>query len=265
MLVNTIHQETMTVKSSETDFRQQLKLSNLFLWLQDAGADHADRLGWGFHDLAAKDYAWVLSRIKVRCFDFPHLGDSVTVQTWPKGIHQKVFFMRDYLLTAEDGRQIAAATSAYLVINAQTRRMMLPGALDLTMPDNDGRSAIDEPLEHIAPVEPLRDCYTVHVGYSMVDVLGHVNNSRYIDWITDCFSMEEHEAHCLSWLQINYLNEVKPGESVRLERGERPGQPSSAYVTGMNQTTGAKAFEAEMGWDQDAGDVAPDDSTQPAG
>lgn len=253
MLVNTIHQEKMTVKSSETDFRQQLKLSNLFLWLQDAASDHADSLGWGFHDLAGKDLAWVLSRIKVRCFDFPQLGDTVTVQTWPKGIQQKVFFMRDYRLTGEDGRQLAVATSAYLVINAQTRRMMLPGTLALTMPDNGGLSALDESLEHIAAVESLRDCYTVHVGYSMVDVLGHVNNSRYIDWITDCFSMEEHQTHHLTWLQINYLNEVKPGEAVRLARGERPGQPSNVYVTGTNQTTGAKAFEAEMGWDQDSG------------
>lgn len=249
-MVDTIHQLKMTVKSSETDFQSQLKLSNLFLWLQDAASDHADSLGWGYDDLTRKEQAWVLSRIKVRFFDFPRLGDTVTVKTWPKGFQQKVFFMRDYLLTGEDGRQLAAATSAYLVIDTRTRRMVMPNTVGLVMPDNGGLSAIDEPLEHVTAVEPLQECYTVHAGYSMVDILGHVNNARYIDWITDCFSLEEIGAHCSGWLQVNFLNEVKPGESVTLFRGERPKRPNIVFVGGTNQKTGAKAFEAELGWDE---------------
>ena len=249
MAANAIHQVKMTVKASETDFQSQLKLSNLFLWLQDAASEQADHLGWGYDGLARNDQAWVISRIKLRFWGFPRLGESATVQTWPKGIQQKVFYMRDYLLTSEDGRKLAAATSAYLVIDTHTRRMMMPNATGIAMPDNDGLSAIDEPLEHISFAAPLRECYTVHAGYSMVDILGHVNNAHYIDWITDCFSLDEIAAHSSGWLQVNFLNEVKPGELVRLSRGERPERPDIVFVGGTNVTTGARAFEAEMCWE----------------
>lgn len=249
MVVNTIRQVKMTVKSSETDFQQQLKLSNLFLWLQDAASDHAASLGFGYDDLMQQELAWVLSRIKARFFDFPRMGESVTLETWPKGIQQKVFFMRDYRLTGEDGRLLTAATSAYLVINTLNRRMALPNALDVQVPDNGGMSAIDEPLERIMPVEKLRECNTVHTGYSMVDIMGHVNNARYIDWVSDCFSIEEYQSRHCGWLQINFLNEVKPGETVRLLRGEHLDKQNVVYIAGANQTTGARAFEAEMGWE----------------
>jgi medium-chain acyl-[acyl-carrier-protein] hydrolase len=245
---NTIRQELTTVQSSETDFQQRLKLSNLFLWLQDAAANHAASLGFGYDDLLKQDLAWVLSRIRVQFFDFPKMGEPVTVKTWPKGVQQKLFFMRDYQLSGADGQPFVSATSAYVLINTRTRRIAMPGVLDVPVPDNGGLSAIDEPLDKIALVENLSDCYTLTVGYSMVDIMGHVNNARYIDWISDCFSIAEHQAHCPAWLQINFLNEVKPGEAVRLLRGERPDQTNVYYITGMNQATRAKAFEAEMGW-----------------
>jgi hypothetical protein len=78
--------------------------------------------------------------------------------------------------------------------------------------------------------------------------VGHVNNTRYIDWVSDCFSFEEYQAQRPAWLQINFLNEVRPGEAVTLYRAPYPGDPAAWYVTGTNQNTGARAFEAAVGW-----------------
>lgn len=248
MQTKTIWREDRPVKSSETDFQKRLKLSSYFLWMQDVAAEHAASLGFGYHDILQQELAWVLSRIKVRFYDFPPMGEQVSIQTWPKGIQQKLFFMRDYQLTGADGRQVALATSAYVLINTRIRRMVLPDALTFPVPDNDGRYALDESLNKIAAVEALSPCYTLQAGYSAVDIMEHVNNARYIDWITDCFSIEEHQSHRPGWLQINYLNEVKAGETVSLMRGQRPTDPKAWYITAVNQSSGAKAFEAELRW-----------------
>ncbi|RPJ43193.1 MAG: acyl-ACP thioesterase, partial [Chloroflexi bacterium] len=98
------------------------------------------------------------------------------------------------------------------------------------------------------PAEDLSECFSLRAGYSTVDIMGHVNNARYVEWISDCFSIDEYQARRPAWLQINYLNEVKPGETVTLLRGERGEQPGCWYITGMNQVSGAKAFEAEFLW-----------------
>lgn len=250
MQVNPIWTEQTYIKSSETDFQKRLKLSGFFQLMQDIAANHADHLEAGFEALQQRGLAWVLSRKKVRFYDFPRMGETVTLRTWPKGFQQKIFFMRDHEMLGADSRPLAVATSAYVLVNTSHRRIAMPNALDLPFPDNGGKSALDELLEKIAtPEEPLQDCCTLRVGYSAVDVMGHVNNARYIEWIADCFSLDEHRANRPQWLQINYLNEVLPGESITLQRVRRASSPRVWYISGINTTSGARAFEAEMGWE----------------
>ncbi len=243
-----ILQETMTVKSSETDFQKRLKLSNFFLWMQDVASEHARQLGFGYADLLQQQQAWILSRVKVRFFAFPEMDQVVQVQTWPKGVQQKLFFMRDYRMSSPEGKIYALATSAYVVVDLRKRRVMLPQSLDVPVPDNGGLYALDELLEKIPPLEDLEECYSLTAGYSAVDIMEHVNNARYVDWITDCFPIETYQDQQPDWLQINYLNEVKPGETVRLLRGQRPEDPAAWYLAAKNQSSGARAFEAELHW-----------------
>jgi medium-chain acyl-[acyl-carrier-protein] hydrolase len=248
MTPDTTWQEEFIVKSSDTDFQRRLKLSSFFTCMQDVASSHATHLGVGYYAMIQREIAWVLSRKKVRFFDFPQMDERVNVQTWPKGIQQKLFFMRDHRLTGTDGRLLAVSTSAYVLVNTRARRILMPNALDIPVPDNNGKSAIDEPLDKILAVEKLTECFTVQAGYSMVDLMGHVNNARYIDWISDCFTVADYQAHLPAELQINYLNEVKPGEAVTLLRGQRQDQTNCWYITGINQTSSAKAFEAEFRW-----------------
>jgi acyl-ACP thioesterase len=271
MAVQTIWQEEFTVKSSDTDFQTRLKLSIFFTWMQDVAANHAEHLGVGYHDLLKRELAWVLSRKKARFFDSPKMGEKVIIQTWPKGIQQKLFFMREHQMNGADGRLLALSTTAYVLVNTRARRILPHTALELPVPDNGGKSAIAEPLEKILPVgdravgdhttgdhttgdhttsrqeaEGMSACFTVQAGYSMIDLMGHVNNVRYIDWISDCFPIEEYQERRPEWLQINYINEIKPGERVSLLRAPYPEDANRWYITGTNQQSGAKAFEAAI-------------------
>lgn len=249
MEATTIWVEQAAIKSSHTDFQKRLKLSSFFELTQDLASSHAQHLGVGYEALAQRDLAWVLSRKKVRIFESPQMGETITIKTWPKGMQQKLFFMRDHEITGADGRLLAASTSAYVVVNLRTHRIAMPGALEVTVPDNAGISAIDEPLEKISPVEMLSECFQLRPGYSAVDVMGHVNNARYIEWISDCFSLADYEQGRPAWLQINYLNEVTAGEVISMQRGQRSDNPKAWYITGVKLENGVKAFEAELGWD----------------
>jgi medium-chain acyl-[acyl-carrier-protein] hydrolase len=240
--------EETQVESSETDFHKRWKISSFFEAMQEAAARHASHLGFGYRDLLAQDMVWILSRVKIQFHDFPLHEEKVTIQTWPKTIQQRLFFLRDFILFGSDGRKCASASSAYVLVNPKARRVLPAQALTAAMPDNQGLFAIDEALEKITGAEPLVECQCVEARYSTVDLIGHVNNARYIDWVSDCFSFEEHQTGRLKWLQINYINEVKPGESVQLSRAPYPQTPGGWYVTGTNLQTGQKAFEAALQW-----------------
>ena len=248
MAIEAIWTEETLVRTSETDFQQRWKPAHFFLTMQEAAANHADHLGYSYQEMLAQDMVWVLSRTKIRFYAFPRLEERVIIQTWPKGLQQKLFFMRDFRLSSPDGRRYADASSAYILINPKARRLLMPSALTVQVPDNGGQGALDEPLDKLNPPEDLPECLTVEARYSAVDLMGHVNNARYVEWICDCFPMEDYARRELSWMQLNFINEIRPGEQVRIHAGAQAQDPSVWTLQGNNLNTNKPAFEAAVGW-----------------
>jgi acyl-ACP thioesterase len=79
-------------------------------------------------------------------------------------------------------------------------------------------------------------------------MMGHANSARYLEWISDCFPLDVYEQRRLDWLQINYVNEVKPGERVAVSCGQADHDPNQWNVYGLNTSTQARAFEAALRW-----------------
>lgn len=236
------------VKTFETDFQGRWKPASLIQNMIEAASEHASLLGFDYEGMLERDLVWVLSRVKIRFIEFPTLQQPVIIKTWPKGIHQKLFFMRDFDIRDADKRPLAVASFAWLLINPKARRILPPQALGGSVPDNGGLSALDEQLKKIDLPEGLPERLTVKAGYSAIDLLGHANAARYIEWICDCFPQEEYRANCLDWLQINYVNETKPGETLSIKANCDSNNSNLWYVQGDNQTTGLKSFEAALGW-----------------
>ena len=248
MEIQPIWTEETTVKPYETDFRGEWKPACFFQGLQLVASHHASHLGYDYHDLLQQNMAWVLGRMKLTILRYPLLEERLSVRTWPRGFQNKIFFMRDFFILDQSARKVAAATSAWLLIDVQKRRMLVPEKLDGRLPLNDGLRALDEDLERLIMPKDMAVKRTVQADYSMVDIMGHVNNTRYVDWVMDCFPFEHHRSHRLAWLQVNYNNEVLPGERVTLAAGQDGQEPSHWFVQGSSLENGGKAFEASMGW-----------------
>lgn len=241
-----IYEETFRVNTYECDINQTLKPAAFFQHLTEAAGIHATLLGAGFDVMYARDLFWVHSRMKIKFYSFPHVDDQVTIRTWPKTIQQKLFYIRDYEMVAANGQRVVAATSAWLVINATSRRMIPPQSLDLNLPVND-RIGLDEPLDRIGLSKDGEERLRVRAGYSAVDMLGHVNNSRYVEWICDAFPIETYRQRKLDWLQINYDHEIRPGEEVAVLANSTADAQLWA-VEGINRSNDTRAFEAAVHW-----------------
>ena len=242
---NIWHEETQ-VKTFEIDFYQRWKTASFFQAMQEAAAHHAAALGFGYEEMLSKNMAWILSRVRIRFLAFPTLGDRVQIETWPKGVQQRLLYMRDFYLTGSTGARLAEACTAWLLVDPRARRILPPQSLTGALPDNGGRAAINEPLEKLNPPTGLVERLTRSADYSTIDLMGHVTSSRYLEWIADTFSLEEHRARRLADLQVNFTNEVKPGENVTIASGPDGGDPSRWWVQGTNGITGQRAFDAVL-------------------
>ena len=72
-----------------------------------------------------------------------------------------------------------------------------------------------------------------------LDILQHVNNSRYIEWMTDCFSIEEINRHSIKSIQVNYLEETKIDEVIEINSSKKKGY---TILKDLKNKTNQKSF-----------------------
>lgn len=244
----TIYQETVRINSYECDLHQAFKPAAFFQRLTEAASIHAALLGVGFDAMLARNLFWVHARMKIKFLAFPRAGETITIRTWPKTIQQKLFYIRDFAVLDAGGERLAAATSAWLIIDAASRRMIPPQTANLVLPALNERVGLPEPLERLGLAHDGEERLRVRAAYSAVDMLGHVNNSRYVEWICDAFPMESFSQRQLDWLQINYDHEVRPGEEVSVLVNPA-GQDANLWaLEGVNRSNDTRAFEAALRW-----------------
>jgi len=242
-----VYESEIQVRLFECDFSGRWKPAAFFQNLTEIAGGHAAQLGFGFEQMTPRSLAWVHSRIKIQFLRFPASEERLTVRTWPKTIQQKLFYVRDFEVLDVAGEPVALATSAWLVINTATRHLVPPAALDIKLPEA-GRSALDERLDKLVLDRPGEERHRLRAGYSAVDVLGHVNNSRYVEWICDAFPMEQYRQRQIAWMQINYDHEVLPGEEISIRSCPADGSESLWMVEGFNLARDTRSFAAAVAW-----------------
>jgi len=242
-----IFEEKVRVATYECDFNGKWKPASFFQHMTEAAHLHATQLGAGYRELIRNDLAWVHARMKVKFLRFPLIDEIITIQTWPKTIQQKLFFVRDFELLDQNREQIAVATSAWLIINTKTRRLVPVQRLDLNLPSLEGRHGLNETLEKINLPPGTEACLRRRAGYSSVDVVGHVNNSRYPEWICDAFPTQYYQDHQFDWMQINYNHETLPEEEVSLFK-ESLNQNGLWGIHGYNNNHSTSSFDSLVQW-----------------
>lgn len=229
------------IRISDCDASGRLRPSALLVDTQELAEVHAASFGLSRVSLVENGMAWILYRQRIVMHRYPTFGDRVTITTWPGAIEGPLF-PRHYLLEAEDGTRLAELSTSWILMNIQTRRPMRPSALPGSVPANLTREA-PMPLPgmlRVAGAEPLLERT---VRYSDVDVNGHMNNTKYIDWICDALDLDTLQRRGLAEWQLNYISEAKPGETLQLSSRE---DGESILFVGNRMTDGQTVFEASV-------------------
>jgi len=246
MTVQPVWEESTSVRIFEVDFQWRWKPAAFFQAMQQASSHHAQNMGFEFQDLLNRQMTWVMARARIIFHRFPESDEPVTIRTWPKGIRDKILFLRDYQLFDQHQQPLASATTVYLLIHLQSHRILSPSLLIHDLPLNEDLHAIQEIPQKIAPPDEMQEKYTLTAGYSDLDILGHVNNARYIEWIADAFPMQQYQQQQIHWLQINFLHEVREGNQLTISTHTL--EPDLWYIQGWNQTQNEKSFDSVLQW-----------------
>ena len=240
--------QDITVPCYDVDRDRRLRPAAFMDMAQELAHWGAELIGAGYDALSESHTAWVLSRMHIHFADTPLWKEDIRLWTWHKGF-DGLFFLRDFLLEDASGRTRVAATSSWLIIDTESRRLLRNPAenplLDFSTAGEG--AAIAEPAPKVqAPAGAAWEPAGSHtVAYSDLDFLGHVNNARYMAWAMDSLGLEDASRPPVD-ICINFNREVRPGDTVQLFRCREilPDGHEACYVEG--QVESRQSFIVKM-------------------
>ena len=212
--------------------------------MQVAAGLNADKLGFGYEQLTEKGFFWVLSRVILQWKGNVRFDEEIVIETFPKGV-EKLFALRDFNIFSADGKNIGKATTAWLLMELKTLRPVLLRNDSFELPKADIEPAIAEVPGKIDEPEAKTFIAERKAVYSDIDVNQHVNNAKYLEYVFDALSAEMRSQLTNFQLQINYLREVKLGETFRIYYGKIINQQTRHYLEALNES-GQKIFQCSI-------------------
>lgn len=209
-----IYRKTFQLSDLHVDCFLRLKKSVLLYFAQEVAADHAAQLGSGWEVLHQKNLFWAVIRHKVQITRMPLSGETITVETWPLPA-TRVAYPRATIAYDAEGKELFRTMALWVLMDTQTRAMVLPGKSGVDVPGIVRGLEADTPGS-ITP-KPMENSRLHTVGYALLDRNGHMNNTRYLDWLDDLMTTEFHQTHSAKEFTVCYLSEAKEGQEITLQ------------------------------------------------
>jgi len=180
---------------------------------------------------------------------YPHNMDNVIMETWPSGI-EKMFFKRNFRLMDEGGEELGTILAYYLLVDVNSKFPQRATRLKKKVESIENRFKIDEKLEKLVMTEDLIETMERSLTYNDIDLNLHANNSRYISWIEDFFSLEQYKDKRITEMQLNYIKEVKIEDVIFLNKYKDEKAHNTYYIEGLEKSSNTLLFQCKIVFDK---------------
>ena len=210
------YKEENVLRAAECDLSSQWKPSAILENMQEMAGKHAELLGVGRNALMQQGVVWVLTRVEVEMDRYPRHTDTVATETFPMPV-RRWFFPRYFIFRDEQGQEIGRAGSLWVLLDVNTRKMARPDTVARLMPDNSDLLAPLGLPATVAEVSGTLQTGVLCPQYTDLDMNGHVNNVKYMDWCCNALGIDAMRSKCLRRFDVNSDLEIRPGQEIRTE------------------------------------------------
>ncbi len=225
------------IHSYEVDQHSCLSIVSAVNYFQESAWRNAESMGFGFKQLSEKDRFWVLSRLYVEMYRYPVWGDTIQLETWPKGMGG-LFALRDFRFKSADGQELlGAGVSAWLIIDGTTHSLQRVDHVCGDMPCYPQHALPRQP-EKVPLSKEMISHANIVAGYTDVDVNNHINNVCYLNWAVNHLPMEDDKLTIRS-IEINFLSEARLHSPIELLYGKTE---NNLYVCSLRHPETGKEY-----------------------
>ncbi|MEA3462034.1 MAG: thioesterase [Bacteroidota bacterium] len=236
-----------TISSYDLNPKGQARLTTMANFFQEVAYHHASELGLGYDDMKSRKTTWVLSRMRIHMKRYPVWNEQIKLETWPSGA-ERLFALRDFRVLDSKGKLIGMASTAWLILDIDTHRLIRPKEMmeqfKLIVQDVQ---MFEKPLDKIVLPGEGRLLMKHQVVFSDLDIVGHVNNVRYMEWCIDAATSADNAEEEIRELEINFNHEALFGDRIAITGYDQ--SEGETYFVAIRQEDGKEIISARLNRD----------------
>ena len=235
-------EKTFTLKKENFYDNGQVKPSAIMKQMEKLANDDCVAEGCGYDFLRAHSTVFVLTKLAIKFFSRLKVGDVVTIMTFSYKI-DKIVFDREYSFTTVDNGIVAYASTYWILMNYDTRKIVRPKDFPFPFSSN--------PDAYAAPIDIPRGFSGGAMKFSTDKVVkkddlddnDHLNNCVYADVALDAVEGFEKIEKRIKMISIIFHHEARLDDYLEVYSSFKG---DVAVVEAKNKTKAAKCFEAEI-------------------
>jgi acyl-ACP thioesterase len=205
---------TFEIKSQDVDFQHNATMMCIGNFLLAVADSNANDRGFGITYLNQNQCTWALLRFAIEMEQFPCQYDTIEIETWVECI-ENLTTTRNFRIYDSQKNVLGAAVSEWVMLDINTRR---PKNLNSLKEMHNYATGETNTIEKPNKLQPAAGSVldSFKVKYSAIDINIHTNSICYIEWICNCFSLEQYQRKQIKRFEINYISEILFNDQIAI-------------------------------------------------
>ena len=237
------YQMKMKIPFDMADMNGHIKLPDVILLsLQVSGMQSIEL---GVSDKAILEnynLVWIITDYDIEVDRLPRFAEEITIETEALS-YNRLFCYRRFTIYDKTGQELIHMMATFVLMDRDSRKVHAVEPEIVAPYQSDFDKKLIRGPKYANLEEPISKDY--HVRFYDLDMNGHVNNSKYLDWIFEVMGADFLTQYIPKKINLKYVKEVRPG-GVITSAVERTGLESKHEIT----SDGATNAQAIITWQE---------------
>lgn len=234
---------SMKIPFDMSDVNGYIKIPQLILLSLQVSGMQSIELGMSdMYILENYNLVWIITDYNMKIERLPVFDEKITIETYAKS-HNRLFCYRAFNIKDEAGNTIIEMVATFVLMDRDTRKVHpvmseITDAFDSEFSKTMIRGPRFKELEGGVEQE-------YRVRFYDLDMNGHVNNSKYLDWVFEVMGADFLTRHVPKKVHLKYVKEVLAGGLITSQY-EQEGLKTQHQITSDGQINA----QAEIEWEE---------------
>ena len=206
------YQMQMKIPFDMADINGHIKLPDLILLsLQVSGMQSIEL---GVSDKTVLDQynlVWIITDYEIDVVRLPRFAEEITIETEAMS-YNRLFCYRRFTIYDDGGQELIHMMETFVLMNRDSRKVHSVEPEIVAPYQSEFSKKLIRGPKYDSLENPTSKDYRVR--FYDLDMNGHVNNSKYLDWIFEVMGADFLTKHIPRKINLKYVKEVKPGGMI---------------------------------------------------